>query len=260
MEFTLDFLRRHRDGPFYFYFPTHLVHGPILRTPDSKPGGILYDENVAYLDKQVGQVVAELDRLGIRENTLIIFTGDNGTARQSGTIGGRQINGQKGTMLEGGAHVPFIANWKGVAPAGRVLKGLLDFSDVFPTFTELAGARMPSGVKFDGRSFAPQLRGQPGHPREWIFVQLGNRWYTRNTGWKLNQNGELFDMSDAPFVEKFIPAEGQSAAVKAARASLQAVLDELNPAAGKNSSAADLLVKKAAKQQKKARRAARNQP
>lgn len=263
MEFTLDFLRRHRVQPFYCYFPTHLVHAPILRTPDSRPGANLYDENVAYLDKQVGLIVAELEKLGLRENTVIIFAGDNGTAKQSGTIGGRQINGQKGTMLEGGAHVPFIANWKGVTPAGKVLKDLVDFSDVFPTFTELAGAKMPAGVNFDGHSFAPQLRGQAGNPREWIYVQLGNRWYTRNASWKLNQNGELFDLSDAPFVEKPVPVEGQNAAAKAARAKLQAVLDELNPAAGKNPVAADPAAKKARKQQrqaKKAGRAARNQP
>ena len=260
LEFTLDFLRRHRDGPFYFYFPAHLIHGPILRTPDSKPGGILYDENVAYLDKQVGQIMAELDKLGIRETTLIIFAGDNGTARQSGTIGGRQISGQKGTMLEGGAHVPFIANWQGVTPAGRVLPDLVDFGDVFPTFIELAGAKMPSGFQFDGRSFAPQMHGQPGQPREWIFVQLGNRWYVRNAGWKLNQAGELFEMSDAPFVERLVPVNGQSAAAATARTRLQGVLAELNPASGKNSSAADVPVRKAGKQEKKARRAARNQP
>jgi arylsulfatase A len=253
LDFSLNFLRRHRDGPFYLYFPTHLVHGPILRTPDSKPGGDPYDENVAYLDKQVGLIVAEIDKLGLRENTLIIFTCDNGTAKASRTIGGRQVNGHKGTMLEGGSHVPFIADWQGVTPAGKVLKDLVDFSDVFPTFAELAGAKMPEGVKFDGRSFVPQLRGQPGNPREWIFVQLGNQWFTRNAGWKLNQSGGLFDLSDAPFVEKLVAVQGQSEAAKAARAKLQTVLDELNPVAGKNPIAADPAAKKAKRQQKKAR-------
>jgi arylsulfatase A len=235
MEFAKDFLKRHRDEPFYFYFPSHLVHNPILRTPDSTPGGDLYRENVAYLDKQVGQIVAELDKLGLRERTLIIFSADNGTAKESGTIGGRQISGHKGTMFEGGAHVPFIASWKGVTPVGTVSKDLVNFSDLFPTFAELAGAKLPNGVKLDGVSFAPQLRGEKGHPREWLFVQLGARWYVRNAGWKLNESGELFDLSDAPFVEKSVAAEGQSDAAKTARQKLQAVLDELNPAAGKNS-------------------------
>jgi arylsulfatase A len=88
-------------------------------------------------------------------------------------------------------------------------------------------------VKFDGRSFAPQLRGEKGTPREWIFVQLGAGWYARNDGWKLNEKGALFSMKDAPFVEAPVPADSTDAAAHAARKSLQAVLDELNPAAGK---------------------------
>ena len=237
MNFTLDFIRRHREQPFYFYYPTHLIHGPILRTPDSKPGTKdYYEDNVAYLDKQAGQLVAELDKLGLREKTLIVFTADNGTARfgaDRSTLGGRKINGQKGTMLEGGSRVPLIANWKGTMPAGRVLNDLVDFSDFFATFAELAGAKMPEGVTFDSRSFAPQLRGEKGAPRDWIFVQLGAKWYVREQGFKLTQSGELFDMSDAPFVEKPVAAESASDAAKAARARLQAALDKLSPAKGK---------------------------
>ena len=76
-DFAKDFFRRHKDEAFYFYYPTHLVHGPIVRTPDTKPGvtnrETLYNDNVAYLDKQIGQLVAELDKLGLRERTLILF-------------------------------------------------------------------------------------------------------------------------------------------------------------------------------------------
>jgi arylsulfatase A-like enzyme len=236
-QFALDFITKHRNQPFFFYYASHLVHGPILRTPDTKPGTTdgdsFYRDNVNYLDKQVGDLVAHVDKLGLREKTLIIFSADNGTAKASRTIKGRQISGQKGTMLEGGAHVPFIANWKGVTPAGKSAKDLVDFSDLFPTFAELAGGRMPEGVTFDGRSFAPQLRGQPGNPREWIFVQLGRNWYTREMGWKLNNRGELFDMADAPFVEKPVAAGAGDAAADAARKRLQSVLDKLNPAGGK---------------------------
>ena len=259
-DFATDFFKRHKDEPFYFYYPTHLVHGPILRTPDTKPGvtehEALYDDNLAYLDKQIGQLVAELDRLGLREKTLILFSIDNGTAQRSFTIGGRQINGHKGTMMEGGVRVPLIANWKGVTPEGKVLKDLVDFSDFFPTFAEIAGAKMPAGVKFDGHSFAPQLRGEKGQPREWIFVQLGRNWYARNDGWKLNQGGELFDMSDSPFVERPVAADAQNAAAKAARQQLQTVLDQLNPAAGKTAPEPDPAAKKA---KRKAKRAAAKQ-
>jgi arylsulfatase A len=258
MQFTLDFIRRHRDQPFYFYYPTHLIHGPILKTPDSKAGTKdYYEDNVAYLDKQVGQLVAELDKLGLREKTLIVFTGDNGTARfgaDRSTLGGRRINGQKGTMLEGGSRVPLIANWKGTLAGGKVLNDLVDFSDFFATFAEVAGAKMPEGVTFDSRSFAPQLRGEKGTPREWIYVQLGGHWYVREQGYKLTQSGELFDMSEAPFLEKPVAAEAGDAA-KAARARLQAVLDQLNPAAGKNSTAGEAKKGKAGKKKKKASKA-----
>jgi arylsulfatase A len=246
-NYAMDFLRRHAAKgsasakPFYLYYASHLVHGPILRTPDSKPGETdpvtLYNDNVAYLDKQVGWVVAELDKLGLRENTLIVFSGDNGTAQRSGTIHGRQINGQKGTMLEGGSRVPLIANWKGVAPTGRVLKDLVDFSDLLPTFVEAAGAKLPQGVTIDGRSFAAQLRGRKGNPREWIYVQLGRRWYVRDDGWKLNESGELFDMKDSPFVEELVPADVKNDSAMTARKRLQAVLHKLSPATGKTISA-----------------------
>ena len=235
--FALDFIQRHRDHPFFFYYASHLVHGPILRTPDSQPDmtnpETLYADNVAYLDKQVGDLVAHIDRLGLREKTVIIFTADNGTARASRTLRGRPLSGQKGSMLDCGAHVPFLASWKGTAPAGKVLKDLIDFSDLFPTFADLAGGTLPAGLKFDGRSFVPQLRGQAGSPRDWIFVQLGRKWYTREMSWKLTEAGELYDMSEAPFLEKLVAADTTDAAAVAARKRLQGVLDQLNPAGGK---------------------------
>jgi arylsulfatase A len=255
LKFAVDFIERHREQPFYFYYPTHLIHGPILRTPDSKGAEAnFYEDNVAYLDKQVGKLVEELERLGLRKKTLIVFSGDNGTARfgaEQAIIQGRHINGMKGTMLEGGSRVPLIASWKGTVPEGRVLKDFVDFSDFFATFTELAGAKLPAGVTFDSRSFAPQLRGEKGSPRDWVYVQLGAKWYVREQGWKLTQSGELFDMSEAPFLEKPVPAETAGDQAKAARQRLQAVLDKLNPAAGKTAPDEPKAQKKAGKKKQK---------
>jgi arylsulfatase A len=250
-DFAVDFIRRHRDQPFYFYLAEHLIHGPILRTPDSKAGAEprqLYEDNIAYLDKTVAKLVSELEKLGLREKTLILFSSDNGTATvgyrpehdpqlTTGKIGGRAMNGHKGELLEGGSRVPLIASWKGTLSAGGVRNDLIDFSDLLPTFADLAGATLPAGVKFDGRSFAPQLRGEAGHPRDWIFVQLGAGWYVRDDGWKLNEKGELYLMKDAPFVEALVPADTTDPAAQAARKRLEAVLKELNPAGGKTVSA-----------------------
>ena len=239
-EFAIDFIKRNKDKPFFLYYSSHLVHGPILRTPDTKPGTTeakaLYADNVAYLDKQVGDLMAALDSLNLRERTLVVFAGDNGTARASGTVHGRALSGQKASMKDCGAHVPFIAAWKGTAPAGKVLRDLVDFTDLSATFADLAGARRSADVMSDGCSFAPQLRGQPGQPRQWIFVQLGPRWYVREMDWKLNNDGELFDMKEAPFEEKLVAADAQDAAAAAARKRLRAVLDQLNPAGGKTDS------------------------
>lgn len=240
-QFALDFIQRHRDKPFFFYYASHLVHGPILRTPDTKPGvtdpEALYADNVAYLDKQVGELVAHIDKLGLREKTLILFAADNGTAKQSRTLKGRTLSGQKGSMLDCGAHVPFIASWKGTTPEGKTTKDLVDFSDLFASFADLAGSAPPAGVTLDGRSFAPQLRGQPGSPRDWVFVQLGPNWYVRELDWKLSNRGELFDMTDAPFVEKLVDAAQPAETAATARKRLQAVLDKLAPDKGKTAPA-----------------------
>ena len=250
-EFTLDFIRRNKEKPFFFYYSMHHVHGPILKTPDTAKAGTsdLYADNIAYMDKQVGAVVAELEKLGLREKTLVIFSADNGTAlTYPAPLGGRMINGKKASMLEGGSRVPFIASWPGTTPAGKVSQDIVSFADPHATFLELAGVKAPEGFKLDGRSLAPQLRGERGTPREWAYVQLGAKWFVREAGWKLNESRELYDMSDAPFVEKPVAASADTDASKAARARLTAVLAELNPAAGKTDAADG----KAGKKKKKA--------
>jgi len=236
--FSIDFLTRHKDEPFFLYYAMHFVHKPTLHTPDSAPaakdGPECYDDNIAYMDKQVGEIVAALEKLGLREKTLVIFSGDNGTARgYPSPVHGRMINGFKGTMLEGGSRVPYIANWPGVTPAGKVSKDIVSFADQLPTFAELGGAPLPKGVKMDGQSLAPQLRGQPGKPRETAYVQLGAHWFVREAGWKMNDSGGLFDMSDAPFVEKPVAPADDTDASKAARARLAGALQVLAPVNGK---------------------------
>ncbi len=233
-EFLVDFMTRHKDQPFYVHYAMSHMHGKILHTPDGKNQGEgdekeFYADNNSYMDKLVGRLVTALDTLGLREKTLLVFVGDNGTAHQGATeatVDGRAISGQKGTMLEGGSRVPLIVNWPGTTPAGKVLKDLTDFTDFMPTFAELAGAKLPD-AKIDGHSFASQIKGQPGTPRDWIYVQLAGDRYVRDSRWKLTGTGEFFDLKEAPFKELAVAADTTDPEAKASREKLQAALTEL---------------------------------
>lgn len=234
-----------KGRPFFLYYSLSQVHGEILPTPDSAPAPKgesntqraqrLLADNIAYMDKLVGKLMAELDRLKLRENTLIVFMGDNGSTKSAAvdaTIGGRRIEGEKGSMKEGGGLVPFFATWSGVTPSGKVNANVADASDLLPTFAEIAGAPMPTGRVIDGRSLVSQLKGDAKSPRTWAFCQLSNNYYVREAGWKLDQSGTLYDMKDAPFKEVAVAADTKDEAAVAARARLAVALTGLNPGAG----------------------------
>jgi len=237
-QFVADFIARHKDRPFFIYYPMSHIHGPIVRTPDSKPGAMkdqLYADNVEYMDKLVGRLIGELDRQHLRNRTLVLFTGDNGTAQfgvERATVNGRAISGMKATMLEGGSRVPLLVNWPGVVPAGAVNHDLTDFSDFFATFTELAGAKLPEGVTLDSHSFAAQIRGEKGSPREWVYVELNGRSYVRDARFKLTNGHDLFDLAEAPFKEIPVAKDTTDPAAAAARHKLQSVLDQHTAAPG----------------------------
>lgn len=199
-DFVIDFITRHREGPFFVYYPMALTHGPWYATPSSNPNERdkfrnskedHFQENVEYMDHLVGRIVAALDGLGLRENTIVFFTGDNGTGGEG-----------KGTPTELGARVPMIVNCPGrVAPTG-LTAALTDTSDVMPTLVELAGAELPADHSIDGHSIVPILRGEQTDVREWIFSYLGDRRVLRTKRWLLERNspteyGTLFDCGDS---------------------------------------------------------------
>lgn len=204
VAFLIDFMRRHKDEPFLVYYTALLPHYPWEPTPDSEvplqaaegDGNPKYmPDMVAYLDKQVGQLVAALEELKLRDNTLVLFVADNGTDRRitsrwtNGMVT-RNVPGGKGTMTDAGTRVPLIANWPGVIAAGKVNDDLVDLSDLLPTLVELTGASLPA-KPIDGRSFLPQLRGEPGNPRSWIHVQDKQQRYLRNRDYILTWQGQL---------------------------------------------------------------------
>jgi arylsulfatase A-like enzyme len=240
-EYAVDFIERHKAKPFFLYFPMALVHNPFVPTPDSedwknkkhKNDNKYFADMVNYMDKIVGRIVRKVNELGLRENTLVLFTGDNGTNRniKSKMSNGRIIRGDKGNTTDAGTRVPLIANWPGTVPAGKVCGDLVDFSDFVPTFAELTGVSPPEGMILDGQSFLPQLRGKRGKPRKWIFCHYEPRWggremrrFVRDKRWKLYVNGNLFDVP-ADTLERNPNPSGQEAA--SARKRLQAVLDSI---------------------------------
>jgi arylsulfatase A len=236
----VDFLTANRNNPFYVYYSLSHVHAQILPTPDSKPGSKrgsdeIFADNISYMDKLVGQLISELERLKLSDNTVLVFFGDNGSAlarSDRATIGGRRLIGQKGTLLEGGSLEPLIVYWPGITPKAKVSHDLISSADFLPTFAEMAGAELPKNQVIDGQSFNAQLHGQTGHPRSSIFIQLAAKWYVRSSDWKLNQSGELFDMRKAPFEEIPVAADTKNSAAVEARKLLQTELDRLNPAGG----------------------------
>jgi arylsulfatase A len=236
VAYTRRFIREYRNQPFFFYYAMKTPHVPIQRTPDTAPGvtdkAQLYADNVAYVDKQVRLIMEELDAQGLRENTVVFFSGDNGSVYSRATINGRRILGGKVQMNNGGAHVPLIASWPAAIPASQTCSDLVDFTDMLPTLAQIAGFDLPGGHVLDGRSFLPQLKGQPGNPRDWVFVQMGHYYFVRNRNWQLNESGVLFDLKGLPYEAPPVPPDDVSPEVARACRELQAVLDRFNPPGG----------------------------
>jgi len=238
-DFLCGFMERNKDQPFLGYYPMILPHNPFVPTPDSEDPNCRdhnqnYQDMVAYIDKVVGKLAAKLDELGIRDNTLILFTCDNGSAGAiKSQLNGNMVQGAKGTMTDAGTHVPMIASWPGTIHPGKVSQDLVDFSDFLPTLCAAAGASIPETLSLDGQSFLPQLRGEEGHPREWIYCYYsrggakGEQW-ARNQRYKLYPSGELYDISQDR-LEK-TPLVELSPVAQQARTTLQEVLDQYKEA------------------------------
>jgi arylsulfatase A len=247
-DFICDFMEKHKGKPFLVYYPMILTHCPFVPTPDfrdwnpesrgskSYKGDAKYfGDMVAYMDKMVGKITDKLDALGLRENTLILFTGDNGTDYPIvSELNGRQVAGGKGSMTDAGTRVPLIANWPGVASEGKVCSDLVDFSDFLPTLCESADVSIPSNLNIDGRSFLPQIKGQKGEPREWIYSwylprggSTSSEW-ARNQRYKLYRTGEFYDVGKDVLESE--PLTDYSPEAQQARVMLQAALDQYKDA------------------------------
>lgn len=175
-DFLISFMREHKNEPMFLYYPMALTHGPYDPTPDEpNPANKkeAFAAMVRYTDKLVGKLVGELETLGIREKTYIVFTTDNGTGGITNTRLGQPVKGAKMKMNEAGTAMPFIVIGPGIKPGSKT-DALIDFSDLAPTFAELAGTALSDDYTYDGQSFAPLLQGKADDaPRQWIMSMGG---------------------------------------------------------------------------------------
>lgn len=246
-DHLLDFIRRHKDQPFFAYYPMILPHPPFVPTPDvytpaNKSDRFPKQENnttqpkyygpmVSYMDKIVGRIADELDGLGLRENTLIIFAGDNGTPQVvTSLFHGHLMHGEKTQLTDLGTHVPLIVNWKGMVTAGQVRNELVDMTDVLPTLAQVSDGSVPSSHALDGRSFLPFLFGEAGNPRTWIMCQYERERFVMDDRYRLHSNTRLYDITNLPDVTILWPPsksvqEDLSKDATAARDRLQKVME-----------------------------------
>ena len=249
VDYINDFMERHRDEPFFVYYPMALTHGPFQPTPDSpewpekrhEEEGRYFHDMVEYMDKLVGRIEAKVLELGLRNDTLIIFYSDNGSPRhvRSKMADGSVIPGGKGLNNLRGTHVPLIVSWPGTAASGHVVEDLVDCNDIIPTLFEACGLPLPEGEIFDGESLYPQLLGRPGQHRDWLFIhhdplpgvnkegRVLARW-AFDKRWKLSeQSGNLYDLVADP--EETTPIDLATAGpeAQAARDKLQKVIDSM---------------------------------
>ena len=249
-DYLLDFIQKNKDGKFLAYYPMALVHDPFPPTPDSKswkenPAGhhksdtLNFRDMVRYCDKNVGKIVQKLKELGIYDNTIIIFTGDNGTGRAISTTmkDGSSVKGGKGLTIDRGHHVPLVINWGKYRYQKHELDHLFDFTDVMPTLADAMQVKVPKAWDTDGHTILPLLTNQKYTPREWAFTHYSpvhtegiNKQAARyffGHRYKLYSDGRFFNLKNDPEQTKNIPVGQAGPEGEKARKLYQAQMNKL---------------------------------
>jgi arylsulfatase A len=187
-EKAIEFIRAHREGPFFVYLAHSMVHIPLFASRDfagRSPAGV-YGDAVREIDWSVGRIVDVLRELGLHRNTLVVFTSDNGPWREFATHGGSAgpLRGGKGDTFEGGMREPTIF-WGPAIVTPRVVRDMGSTLDLLPTFCALAGVDPPRDRALDGHDLGAVLRGEGRSPREEMFFYRGEEIYAARVGpWK----------------------------------------------------------------------------
>lgn len=233
---AVEAIRANRNRPFFMYLAYNAPHTPLqaLKSDYDALAHIkdhrlrVYAAMVRALDRGVGRVMAELKAQGLDDNTLVIFTSDNGGAHY---IGLRQVNrpyrGWKATFYEGGTHVPFLMRWPGRIAPGTRYAPMISHFDIFATASAVAGAPLPADRRVDGVDLLPFVRGEAtGAPHDALFWRSGAYRVVRDGNWKLQslerpRQDLLFDLASDP-TERRDVAAANPAMVQALRAKLAA--------------------------------------
>lgn len=178
-DFIIDFIHKNKTSPFFIYYPMVLTHTPLINPPRESAGTDIekHKAMVRYTDKITGEIVKALDKGGISENTIIIWSTDNGSTRKiTGTLNGTKINGGKSQTSENGINVPFIISWPGKLKPGTS-DALIDVTDLYPTFIDIATGSYKSSREnhvIDGISFKNILFDNAAKSnRKWIMAMGG---------------------------------------------------------------------------------------
>ncbi len=240
-DFLCDFMERKKDQPFFVYYPMCLPHGPFEPTPDCPEWGQdindakFYKAYIEYMDKLVHKFEKKIEELGLAENTLLMFTSDNGTPRRITTKTDRRVvQGRKAHTCNGGTHVPLITYWKNHGGYGHECADLIDFSDILPTLADAANIDIPNSLQLDGRSFLPQICGNVGNRKDYFFVysnpkQDRDRWpyrrWVRGSRFKLYNDGEFYDIQHDILEDNPLKDYEVAEHAKRLKAKYQSVLD-----------------------------------
>ena len=177
-NFILGFMEKHQHEPMFIYYPMALTHTPLVTTPKDPGANTAMDKHkamVSYMDYCVGRLVKGLDKLGLREKTIVVWTSDNGTAGSiTGHLKSEPVKGGKIKLSQSGVAMPFIVNAPAYRQKGVKTDELVDITDLYPTFLALAGEDI-GDWQGDGRSFSEFIKGNTDKTdRNWI-LSMGGR-------------------------------------------------------------------------------------
>lgn len=191
---AIDFIRANKEHPFFCYVPFHIVHEPLqakdsdLEAVDAKVTDKTkrtYSAMVQAMDKNVASILKELDRLGLRDGTIIVFTSDNGATRNGSNL---PFRGGKHTLFEGGTRLPTVLRWpKGGLIGGRTWDGLCGSLEMFPTLMAMAGLKMPGTRPLDGKNVWPALRDNAASPVESYYWSWHMEDAIRTADWRMHR-------------------------------------------------------------------------